>query len=160
MIKKVFKVNFLLIVSLVLICTGCETSISKANDSGVMQCSRTGTIDGARSQMFYELYYEGEYLTVLHSSEQVISEDQEILDVYEDAYENIYKSYEGLEYYDAEVIRDSDSVITDVTVNYEKIDIDALLAIEGEEDNVIDKDGKVKLQTWLNFAEKFGVECE
>ena len=154
------KCSFFLICSLVLICTGCSTSVSSSNDSGIIKCSRTGSIDGAKSQMFYELYYDGKYLNKLHSSEQVISDDEEILDVYEDAYKNIYKAYEGLRYYDAKVNRDSDSVVTDVTINYEKIDIEALLDIEGEEDNVIDKDGKVRLDTWLNFAEKFGVECE
>ncbi len=160
MIRKFKKVGIFLVCGLVLICTGCEASVSNAGGSGVIQCSRVGTIDGATSQMFYELYYDGEYLTVLHSSEQVLSDDEEILDTYEAAYKNIYKAYEGLKYYDAEVIRDSDSVITDVTINYEKIDIDALLDIEGSEDNVIDEDGKVKLQTWLDFAETFGVECE
>ena len=44
-------------------------------------------------------------------------------------------------------------------INYGKIDTDKLLAIEGEEDNVI-KDGKVKLDDWLDFAEQFGTKCE
>ena len=154
------RILFFLICSLILVCTGCSTSISKSNDSGVIQCKRTGSIDGASSQMFYELYYDGEYLNILHSSEQVISSDEKLLDVYEDAYKNIYKAYDGLKYYDAKVIRDKDSVVTDVTINYEKIDIDTLLDIEGQEDNVIDKDGKVRLNTWLRIAEKFGVECK
>ena len=36
---------------------------------------------------------------------------------------------------------------------------DKLLEIEGEEDNVI-KDGKVKLDDWLEFTEPFGMKCE
>ena len=40
-----------------------------------------------------------------------------------------------------------------------KIDTDKLLEIEGEEDNII-KDGKVKLDDWLDFAEQFGTKCE
>ena len=56
------KCSFFLICSLVLICTGCSTSVSSSNDSGIIKCSRTGSIDGAKSQMFYELYYDGKYL--------------------------------------------------------------------------------------------------
>ena len=41
---------------------------------------------------------------------------------------------------------------------FEKIDTNKLLEIEGSEDNVI-KDGKVKLETWITFAEKLGVTC-
>ena len=155
----IHKIKYLLIIAILLVCVGCQKA-SVNDKKGVLQCSRTGSIDGATSQMFYELYYSGDYLTVLHSTEQVISDDQVILDTYEDAYKNIYKSYENLKYYDAKVIRDNDSVRTDVTINYEKIDIDKLLEIEGEEDNVIGKDGKVKLETWLDFAEPFGVKCE
>lgn len=156
MIKK-FCV--LIIILMVCICTGCGTG-NIASAAGVKKCSRTGTIDGATSSMNYELYYEGEYLTILHSTETVVSDDEEILDTYEEAYKKIFTAYEKIEYYDAKVIRDENSVTSDITINYAKIDTDALLAIEGEEDNVIDKDGKVKLQTWLDFAEPFGVECK
>ena len=69
------------------------------------------------------------------------------------------KQYEGLKYYDNIVTRTDNSIISDTTINYAKIDIDKLLEIEGEEDNVIEN-GKVKLSTWLNFAKKFGVTCE
>ena len=126
----------------------------------MMKCSRAGSIDGGTTNMNYEVYYEGEYLTILHSVEQIISDDSSILDIYEEAYNNINKQYKGLEYYDTEVVRDNNSVTRDTTINYAKIDIEALLDIEGSEDNVIDSDGKVKLQTWLDFTKPFGVKCE
>ena len=153
------KFRLLLVFLLAIVCTGCGTGTIAAAD-GVIKCSRTGSIDGATTEMNYELYYEGDYLTILHSTEQVISDDVSILDTYEEAYKNIYEAYEGLEYYDAKVIRNDTSVTSDVFINYARIDIAALLDIEGAEDNVIDKDGKVRLQTWLDFAEPFGVKCE
>ena len=57
------------------------------------------------------------------------------------------------------VTKTNNSVTSDTVINYGKIDTDKLLAIEGEEDNVI-KDGKVKLDDWLDFAEQFGTKCE
>ena len=109
--------------------------------------------------MSYEVYYEDDYVTILHSTEEVTSDDSSVLDTYEEAYKNIFKQYEGLKYYDNIVTRTDNSIISDTTINYAKIDIDKLLEIEGEEDNVIEN-GKVKLSTWLNFAKKFGVTCE
>lgn len=153
------KISILVVILMVMICTGCVGGTVESAE-GVKKCSRTGNIDNGTSKMEYELYYEGEYLTILHSMEKVTSDSKEVLDMYEDAYKEIFKAYEGLEYYENEVTRTDFSVINDTTINYAKIDIDKLLEIEGEEDNVIGKDGKVKLKTWLDFAKKFGVTCK
>ena len=88
----------------------------------------------------------------------VKTSNQDDLDIYEDAYNNINKNYDGLKYYDSEVIRTKDSVSRDTIINYDKIDIDELLAIEGKDDNIIE-DGKAKLNIWLDFASKFGTTC-
>lgn len=158
MSKFLFFLQLVIIFSLIFVCTACGGTIASAD--GMMKCSRAGSIDGGTTNMNYEVYYEGEYLTILHSVEQIISDDSSILDIYEEAYNNINKQYKGLEYYDTEVVRDNNSVTRDTTINYAKIDIEALLDIEGSEDNVIDSDGKVKLQTWLDFTKPFGVKCE
>lgn len=156
---RISCIKIFLLVLLIGICTGCGTGTVKSAD-GVYKCSRNGTLDNGVSQLNYELYYEGDYLTILHSTEKVYSSDEEVLNTFEEAYNNIFKAYEGLEYYDATVTRNEGVVISDIVINYAKIDTSALLAIEGEEDNVIDKDGKVKLKTWLDFAKQYGVSCD
>ena len=55
--------------------------------------------------------------------------------------------------------RGDTTVISDITINYEKIDVEKLLEIEGEEDNIIEN-GKAKVEKWLTLAKKFGTECE
>lgn len=47
----------------------------------------------------------------------------------------------------------------DAIINYDKIDIDKLLEIEGEEDNII-VGNKAKLSLWLELAGKVGTVCE
>jgi len=64
-----------------------------------------------------------------------------------------------LDFYEAKVIRNKQDVTSDITINYEKIDIEKLLAIEGEEDNIIEN-GEAKVSKWKALAEKFGTECE
>lgn len=123
-------------------------------------CSRQATgEDNSDVKLNYELYVDGDYIKVLHSMEEIITDNQDILDEYENAYKGIYEHYKDLEYYDTSVIRTDNSVTNDTVINYGKIDTNKLLEIEGKEDNVI-KDGKVKLEDWLDFAEKFGTECD
>ena len=139
-----------------------NTDITESDTTGMekLTCSREASAgSGVDVNLDYEIYYQGEYIQILHSTEQVVTDDQDTLDEYEDAYKGIYKHYEGLKYYDNTVTRTNNSVTSDTVINYGKIDTDKLLAIEGEEDNVI-KDGKVKLDDWLDFAEKFGTKCE
>lgn len=154
--KVMIKISLIVLVSFLI--TGCGSG-TVASADGVKNCSRTGEVDNGSSKMNYEVYYEGDYVTVIHSMEEIISDDSSVLDTYEEAYKNIFKQYENLEYYDNTITRSDNTVISDTTINYAKIDIDKLLEIEGEEDNVIE-DGKVKLSTWLTFAKKFGVTCE
>lgn len=139
-----------------------KSSVSESDTAGMekLTCSREASAgSGIDVNLDYEIYYQGEYIQILHSTEQVVTDDQDTLDEYADAYKGIYKHYEGLKYYDNTVTRTNDSVTSDTVINYGKIDTDKLLAIEGEEDNVI-KDGKVKLEDWLDFAEQFGTKCE
>lgn len=153
---KILRSSILLV--MVLLLAGCGSNSSVSSD-GVKKCTRTGTVTNGSTEMNYEVYYKGEYVVLLHSTEKIISDSSSVLDTYEEAYKNIFKQYEGLEYYDNKITRSSNSVTNEITINYEKIDMGKLLDIEGEENNVIEN-GKVKLDTWLSFAKKYGVTCE
>ena len=124
------------------------------------KCSRTGNAgSGIDVSLNYDLYYTGDILNILHSEEKVVATNESDLDTYEEAYKKIYKNYEGLKYYDAKVERGDTSVTSDLIINYDKIDIDALLSIEGEDDNIIEN-GKAKVDKWITLAKKFGTKCE
>ena len=56
-------------------------------------------------------------------------------------------------------MRDGNSVTYTATISYDKININKLLQIEGEEDNII-KNGQAKLSLWLELASKVGTVCE
>ena len=172
--KKIVSLFIILFLSLLI--TGCGNKeeqekvpvvnkdsildhIDKAG-SGKLKCSREAYAStGVDVDLSNEVEYKDGYITLLHSVDVITSDDQDSLDLYEDAYIKIAKNYKGLKYYDITISRTANSVINDVVINYEKIDIDKLLDIEGEEDNVI-VNGKVALETWVGFAEKFGIKCE
>ena len=62
------------------------------------------------------------------------------------------------EIYDTEVVRTATTVARKVTINYDKININNLLAIEGADDNIIE-DGVAKVEIWKELAKKFGTTC-
>lgn len=126
---------------------------------GELSCSREANAsDGVSPAFNYYIKYKDGNILELHAIEMVVSSSQENLDIYEEAYKDINKNYEGLKYYDTKVVRNDNSVTRDTIINYDKIDIEALLDLEGEEDNII-VDGKAKLDIWLDFASKFGTTC-
>ena len=135
---KKIAILFLLGITLFMV-TGCEeegTVVSngeKVNTTKMehKHCERGGTLENGEVSLQYEIYYTGEVLNLIQSEEKVMSEDKEILDTYEEAYKGIHAHYEGLKYYDTEVKRDNNSVTSTIVINYDKIDISALLAIEG-----------------------------
>ena len=122
-------------------------------------CTREATLDGGEVKLEYDLYYTGEVLNLLVSKEKIISSSEDILNTYEEAYKKIHLNYEKLENYDTSVVRGDTTVLSTISINYDKVDIDKLIEIEGEEDNIfINKVPKV--DKWLELAKKFGTTCE
>ena len=165
--KKNQWIKGIIILVVMVLLTACKSSNSvisngkKVNTSnlGHLHCTRVGSLDDGTTNLEYDLYYKGEVLNLLISKEEVTSSSSEVLDTYENAYRGIHKYYEGLEYYDTEVVRTDESVKSTITINYEKIDIDKLLDIEGEEDNIFEN--KVpKVEKWKDLASQFGTKCE
>lgn len=162
------KKSSLLVLILVclLVITGCEkqeTVTTGGEEVNVTKmehkhCTRAGSVTDGEVSMNYDIYYTGDILNILKAEEKVTSSKADILTTYEDAYKKIHSNYEGLKYYDTNVVRGEDSVTSTITVNYDKLDISALLDIEGEEDNIIEN-GQAKVDKWLEFAKKFGTKC-
>ena len=152
---------------LVLLVSGCEekknvTINGKTVNTAKMEhkhCTRNGSLTGGEVELEYDVYYTGDNINIVKTMEKVISDDQEILNTYEEAYKGIHSHYEGLENYETSVVRDNNSVASYINVNYDEVDIDKLIAIEGEEDNIFEN--KVpKVSKWLELGEKLGAQCE
>ncbi|MDO4996513.1 MAG: hypothetical protein Q4E69_04980 [Bacilli bacterium] len=168
--KKLSKIVLVLVFSL-LILTGCSeetkfesgTTVDKNSDTtnatGTLLCSRGGKgLGDSTAELSYEVNYKKGYLTKVHSIEKVISEDSSILDQYEDAYKNIFKVYKDLKYYENTITRVDNSVTSDTTIDYSKIDMKKLEELESSSQSII-KNGKVSLNDWLTFASKVGTKC-
>ena len=172
--KKIISIMLLVVITL-FITTGCEENktTSTVNNKVISNGEKVNTKSmkhkhctreanaGTNTTMvlYYDLYYTGDILNILVSHEELQTEDEEMLIQYENAYKQISTHYEGLEYYDQKVTRTSKSVINETTINYDEIDIQKLLDIEGEEDNIIEN-GKARVNLYLDLLKQFGGTCE
>ena len=165
------KISVIILFIGLFIITGCNDSKNetekvevngKVVDTSKMEhkhCTRKGKIDNGDVSLNYDIYYTNDILNIIKSEEKIVSPSDGVLDIYEEAYKKIHQNYEGLEYYDTKVVRGDTSVTSTITIDYDKIDIDRLISIEGEEDNVFEN--KVpKVEKWIKLAEKFGTKCE
>lgn len=168
--KKISKILFVLLISIFFI-TGCDeeiklesgSSVDKdtdvSNATGTLLCSRGGKgLGNSTAELSYEVNYKKGYLTRVHSKEKVNSEDQAILDQYEEAYKNIFEAYKDLKYYENTITREDTSVMSDTTIDYSKVDMDKLKAIENSKQSIIEN-GKVSLKDWLTLASNVGTKC-
>ncbi len=182
--KKILSSLLVLVLGLILV-TGCEKGEKKVqntnstpntttnsngkitssknlvNSSGILTCTREGVGEGDILPTFSYVvtYRDGELLT-LRAIEKVSSESGTGLDSYYNAYKNINSKYDGLDYYNSVITKTDTFVTRDTTIDYEHIDIDKLMEIEGREDNIIDDNNKASLDKWLTFANKFGTKCD
>lgn len=160
---KIRKISLLVfIILLAFMITGCDQKTNtKLKTIGKVHehCTRAGSLEGATVQLDYDIYYKGENLTMLIANEKVITENQDILDEYETAYNKINEHYKDIDHYIVKVDRDHNSVLSYSEIDFEKVDVNYLLKLEGEEDNIYEN-GKAKVEKWKSFAKKFGTECE
>ena len=163
------KISIIIILLLVLFVTGCEKETKKevvingksVNTSKMEHkyCTREGTVEGGEVSLSYDIYYTNDVLNIIKSIEKVTLDDSSMLDTYEEAYKKVHSYYEGLDYYDTSVVRNNNTVTSTININYDEIDIDKLISIEGEEDNIFTN--KVpSVSKWLALGKKFGIKCE
>ena len=163
--KKISIIVCLLLISIIL--CGCEEkkkliiNNEPINTSSMehKHCTREATATGAEVKLEYDIYYTGDVLNLLISKEKIISSSEDILNTYEEAYKNIHNNYIGLDYYDTSVDRGDTTVLSTISINYDKVDINKLIEIEGEEDNIFENNIP-KVSKWLELSKKFGTTCE
>lgn len=130
------------------------------NGSGTLVCTQAAVAEGDMEvDINYTISYTDGIINKLTSVQKVSSSSNSSLSIYEGAYKNIASNYKNLDGYTTEVTRDSGSVSYVSVIDYDKIDVDEIIAIEGAEDNIFDN-GKASLKLWLDLAGSVGTTCE
>lgn len=161
---KKIGISILLVFTIILI-SGCgketiEDKMKKEDNEKILKCTRNVTSQENMTTSFsYKIYYDGDYVTKTVAIEKVTSDDKEVLKTYKEAYEKVFSTYKNIEYYDNEVKQKGNTVSSTTVVNYQKVDVNKIIEIEGKEDNIFEEDLKVKKDTLVSFYKKYGITC-
>ena len=144
-----------------------NSKIIDGNNSGTLYCARGGVAQGDLTvTMKYIVNYVGDNITTYNSIEGVQIEDgkdndsnQTYLREYYDAYDSIKNTYSGIDNYDVNLNHDGNMVTFEISIDYNKVDIDKIIKIEGEEDNIF-VDGKASVSKWIDLASSVGTVCK
>lgn len=169
--KRVSKYLFVFLIGVVLL-TGCEKKeVQKQEENKnevkeeqqtekTMVCSRKATItEGVEVDLAYTVTYIGDYVKTVYSNEKVNSNNKEYLEQYKTQVESIYSPYKNIEYYDYNVRIEGNTLISEVTIQYDKIDTDKMIEIDSANATLI-KDGKVKVSDIKTLYSTVGAICE
>ena len=134
--------------------TGCS------KESGnLMTCTRSMNQNNIKTNLKYNISYDGDYVTRVKSIETVETDSEDILNSYKTQIESLYSPYNDIEYYEYNVKVEDNKLTSTVDINYEKVDTDKLLEIDSANGQLI-KDGKIKVNDIKSVYESLGAICE
>ena len=149
------KIKYLfLIVGIIICCTGCNPK------TGTMTCTMSSyPTDGITLRSTYTAEYKNNIVTNLKTEEQVIAEDKDNLETYQEKIEELYQGYQGLDCYENKTSIKGNTLTSTTNINYSKVDTDKLIEIDDGNANMI-KDGKVNIDDLQQMYKDNGCNCK
>ena len=148
--KKIIVVTLTFFIAIIMT-AGCS------NEKKLV-CHRTMSSDNDIVTATYNVWYKGDIVTKIKSVESLASTNKETLDDYQSKMTTLYSPYLGIDYYNYNIVREEKKVTVTLDVNYDKVNIEKLLAVDPNNDSFF-HDGKVYLNTLLDLYDNVGVIC-
>ena len=151
------KKVFLVLVSL-LVFTGC----GKEEKMGVINCTYNtkDVVNGYEVSAEYKINYKGDFVESVETTEIYTSKSSDIIEYFEEYLNNTYKqmdkAYGGYTY---EITKSKDKVISEVKIDYNKIDLEQFIEDQPTLKN-FSKDNKLTVAGIRSIYELMGATCE
>lgn len=168
--KKYFRILLVLLVAILLV--GCSSDSEKDNDNNVdtgneetviKKCTlnQDNSAQGYALNSTYEIYAKGQVVEKVITKEVVNSSDQDILNYFEEqlkkTYDTASAAYGGYKY---SVVKDTDSVTSDVEINYSKMDMDKFVKDTPSMSNYLNAKNQMTLSGITMLYKSLGATCE
>lgn len=156
--NKFIKIIFVFI-GIIFIC-GCQKTTIGQN---VTKCTLDNdqSKSGYKVKTTYKIYSKNDIVTKVDTNEILTSENTTIIKYFDDLYKKQYKSendkYGGYTY---DVKTDKNKVILNVTINYNKIDLDSYIKDNSAMKSYVNKDNKMTLKGIKTMYESLGAKCK
>ena len=150
-------VLIILLVCALLSISGCKKNSNKLK---YIDCDINSTAtDNIKIDRKYRIYYTDNLVNKTESNDIVTSNDSALITKYSNAYQQVAEAYKDIKYYDFTVKTSSNKVHSRIVIDYDHVDVDKILEIEGEEDNIF-TDKKVYLDKLKEWAKNHGINCD
>ncbi len=107
-----------------------------------------------------EITSKGDYVVRVVNKEIMTTKNSEIFEAYEGFYMNFKETLGDLEHYGVNVKVEGDTLVYDVDINYEEIDIDDMEAVVGSMSGFLNEDDKFVLLNFLLTYKNMGYSCK
>lgn len=148
--KKIILLGIVLLIFV----TGCGTSKEEK-----MICTRTATMNGMEMDFRYEVYYQGNDVNKVKTTEKVKSDSEVTLKNLENQAKILYSNFDKIENYNYNVTIDGNTLISTTNINYQKINIDELLKIDSSIKQLLNDNNKIDLEKITQVYEQTGATC-
>jgi len=155
--KRNFKI-FALVIGLILI-TGCGT---ESNKEVVKKCTLTtnDVVNGYKLEAEYNIYGTGKVIDKVVTTETVISDDEDILDYFEENLDDTYsatnEAYGG---YTNEITKEDGKLTSKTTIDYSVMNLDQYVKDNPSMRNYISSDNKLLIEGIVALYEQLGATC-
>lgn len=147
----------LVLLPIMLLClTGC------GEKSGTIKCelSTKDVVNGYEVTAEYNIYYTGDLVDSVKTTEVVTSTDEDILSQFEDTLNDTYSVYnDTYGGYTYKVDRTDGKVTSNVTIDYEKMDLEQFVEDQPTLKSFV-KDNKLLVEGLKASYEEMGATCE
>lgn len=154
--KKNIKLTLTLLLLLVLL-SGCSTG------NKVTKCISTSdqNASGYKIKSEYNIYYKNDLVNKVETIETVDSKNNTILAYFEKQLKNQYKSYnENYGGYSYEVTNKDGKVVSKVTVDYSKMNLNKFIKDNPGMKSYTNKNNKITLKGIKSMYQSIGAKCE
>ena len=134
--------------------TGCSSTSYKT-----MTCSRTTNKMGVSMDLSYTIKYSDDIVSEIESIEKLRSNDINKLNDLKNEFENLYRDYNGADYYTYNVSLENNTLTNTYSIVYNRDDTNTLLKV-AQSGKSFSKIGRVNLDSLLSYYKSVGVTCE
>lgn len=154
------KFSFLLSCA-ILLCTGCMTNVSLEEKTVDCNLKSTNAVQGYTLTSTYTIHYKGNTVNSVTTKEVVESEEETILDYFEETLESSYsKAQETYGGYENTITRDDTTVTSVTSIDYDTMDMEKYIADNTAVKSYVNSDNKFTLKGIKSIYESMGAICD
>lgn len=149
---------FILVIAIIFV-SGCDSNVREVQRT--CKLTTNAVAQGYKLESEYVIYGKGDVVNKVSTIETVISDDEEILDYFEETLRTTYdatsETYGG---YTIDITNENGKVVSKVTIDYNKMNLEQYVEDNSVMKDYVNSDNKLMVSGLVNLYESLGATCE